>query len=296
MNNLEHYMRIFENFHEAIYIVDRKRKILYFNKMASKISGYTSGETVGFFCYDNILNHVDEKGTHLCYNGCPLTEAIKHNYVTDHLVYLHHKEGHRVKVHVRAIPIEEDGIVTGAIEVFTDQTERNLLIDEIELLKKMNLIDPLTGLYQRRFFNHHTFNVLQQDATTSLGVLFMDIDNFKNFIDTYGHQTGDLVLQSVSKTILYNLKQKDYVVRYGGEEFVVLLLDVDEISLKQVADMLRILVERTELRIEHVELNVTISIGATLKLSNESIEHAMDRADKAMYLAKQSGKNKVTLV
>jgi len=296
MEMLEHYRRVFESFHEAIYVVDKERKILYFNPAASTISGFSQGETEGFFCYDNILNHVDEEGNHLCYAGCPLTEAIRKNIVTDHMVYLHHKEGYRVKVHVRAIPILEDGVPIGAIEVFTDETEKNLMEDEIELLKHLNLIDPLTGLYHRRFLTEKMKSYLEGHGATELGVLFLDIDDFKNVNDTYGHDVGDDVLKAISKSLIYNLKQKDVVIRYGGEEILVFLLDVNQEDCINVAEHLRVLIQESNLRKDSFDEGITVSIGATMKHANETFNQVIKRADEAMYQAKKTGKNKVVMI
>lgn len=296
MKNIEHYRIVFESFHEAIYVVDKDRQILYFNPVATKISGFSQGETEGFFCYDNILNHVDETGKNLCFSGCPLTEAIKENKVTDHIVYLHHKQGHRVKVHVRAIPVIEDGVVSGAIEVFTDETEKNLMQDEIELLKQMNMIDPLTGLYNRKFLMEKWNHYLESHGETGVGVLMIDIDDFKRFNDTYGHDLGDEVLQTVSKTILYQLKQKDVVIRYGGEEILVILLDVDQESMFSVAETLRILIHQSNLRDDGFEEKISVSIGASLLNQGEKIGKCITRADQALYKAKKSGKNQVQML
>jgi len=296
MKHLEHYKTIFEHFHEAVYIVDQERKILYFNPEASRISGFSQAETEGFFCYDNILNHVDEQGLNLCFAGCPLTEAMKENRTTDHMVYLHHKEGHRVKVHVRAIPVIEDNEVVGAIEVFTDQTHQNAMMKEIERLKEKHLIDDLTGLYLRRFLSEKLKKHLELHGDTQVGILMIDIDDFKWFNDSYGHDAGDEVLKIVSKTITYHLKQKDVVVRYGGEEILVLLLDVNQEDMLSVAETLRILVSQSYLREESDFDNITISIGATLWCKHEKIQNAIKRADMAMYQSKQNGKNQVQVL
>ncbi|HAX02648.1 MAG TPA: GGDEF domain-containing protein [Acholeplasmataceae bacterium] len=296
MKNLEHYKTIFEHFHEAVYIVDQERQILYFNPEASRISGFSQGETEGFFCYDNILNHVDEQGLNLCFVGCPLTEAMKENHITDHMVYLHHKEGHRVKVHVRAIPVIEDSKVVGAIEVFTDQTHQNEMMKEIEKLKEKHLIDDLTGLYLRRFLSEKLKKHLELHGETQVGILMIDIDDFKWFNDSYGHDVGDEVLRIVSKTIKYHLKQKDVVIRYGGEEILVLLLDVNQEDMLSVAETLRILVSQSYLRDESDFDNITVSIGATLWRKNEKIQNAIKRADLAMYKSKQNDKNQVQIL
>lgn len=297
MQTLEKLKLLFESFHEAIYIVDTERKILYFNPAASQISGFEKTEMVNSFCFDNRLNHVDDEGKQLCLDGCPLVESIKINQVIEHFVYLHHKNGHRVRVHVRVIPYEENGKIIGAIEVFTDVTERNLLLEELLVQKKLSLIDPLTGLFNRRFL-HDEFPTLIKGMPEEdrLGVLFIDVDDFKLINDKHGHLIGDEVLKTISKTIQYNLKGNDFVIRYGGDEILVLLRNVDQDNVEFVAEKLRILVKNSVSRGIKPGLKTTISVGVTLQDKKESLIQAINRADHAMYLAKSKGNNQVVFL
>ena len=296
MKHLEQLKTIFENFHEAVYIVDAKRKILYFNPEASVISGFSKGETQGFFCYDNILNHVDAYGKNLCVSGCPLVDAIQENKVKDHMVYLHHKLGHRVKVHVRAIPYVEDGEVVGAIEVFTDETQKNLMQEEISIKNKLLLIDRLTGLFNKSFLLDEVSDVINKQKTKSYGVLFLDIDNFKSINDRFGHLFGDDVLISVSKTIKSNINSKDLAIRFGGEELVVFIHNTTKENLIETAEFLRVLITESRPRAQHYKFDLSVSIGATLMRKKEKHMDAIHRADLAMYSAKHEGKNKVVFV
>ncbi len=294
MQTLNKLKILFESFHEAIYIVDKERKILYFNPAASQISGFEKDEMINTFCFDNKLNHVDEKGKKLCLDGCPLVESIKTNQVIEDFVYLHHKNGHRVRVHVRVIPYEENGETIGAIEVFTDVTERNLLLEELIIQKKLSLLDPLTGLFNRRFL-HEEFPTLAQAISEDekLGILFIDVDDFKLINDKHGHLIGDEVLKNISKTIQYNLKGNDFVIRYGGDEILVLLRNADQDNVEFVAEKLRILVKNSVSRGIKQGLKTTISVGATIHDRKESLLQAINRADHAMYLAKSQGNNQV---
>ncbi|MBU1094789.1 MAG: sensor domain-containing diguanylate cyclase [Firmicutes bacterium] len=294
MQTLEKLKMIFESFHEAIYIVDTERRILYFNPVASQISGFGQDEMVNSFCFDNKLNHVDDDGKNLCIEGCPLVESIKRNEIMEHFVYLHHRNGHRVRVHVRVIPYEENGKIIGAIEVFTDVTEKNLLLEELMIQKKLSLLDPLTGLFNRRFL-HEDFPNLAKGISTDerLGILFIDVDDFKQINDKHGHLIGDEILKTISKTIQYNLKAHDYVIRYGGDEILVLLRNIDQDNVEYVAEKLRILVKNSTTRGLKQNLKTTISIGATILDVKESLMQAINRADHAMYLAKSQGNNKV---
>jgi diguanylate cyclase (GGDEF)-like protein/PAS domain S-box-containing protein len=292
MKSLPLMKQLFESFHEAIYIVDTQRKILYFNPVATEISGFSQGETEGFFCFDNILNHIDQKGKNLCVDGCPLVDAIYHNRVEDHMVYLHHKEGHRVKVHVRAIPILEDNQVVGAIEVFTNESAKNLIEEELNIKDRLLMIDPLTSLFNRRFLDDRLTQIIDDSKSKNYGVLFFDIDNFKSINDVFGHLFGDEILKVVAKTIQLNLKDTDFVIRFGGEEMIAVLPDVTQISLFQIAEVLRQLIHQTKPRLPEHDYQMSVSIGATILKKNESLIDAIHRADQAMYQAKKTGKDR----
>jgi diguanylate cyclase (GGDEF)-like protein/PAS domain S-box-containing protein len=273
MRDLVKLKLMFDSFHEAVYIVDTERKILYFNPVASDISGFKNIDMEGSHCFDNRLNHVDDTGKNLCQDGCPLLVSIRENKVSDHFVYLHHKFGHRVRVHVRSIPYVEDGVVVGAIEVFTDETQKSSMIDELIIHKHMAMLDPLTGLFNRRFLNERFPVMLSENAKEgNLGILFIDIDDFKAINDTYGHLAGDEVLKSVASTIQYNLKTHDYVVRYGGEEIIAFLKSVNPDELYFIAEKLRILVMKSSTRTARKELSVTISVGGTMAIPDEELK------------------------
>ncbi|MDO9629998.1 MAG: sensor domain-containing diguanylate cyclase [Acholeplasmataceae bacterium] len=296
MKYLEQMITIFENFHEAVYIVDRQRKILYFNPEASIISGFSKGETQGFFCYDNILNHVDSFGKNLCLSGCPLVEAIGQNKVMDHMVYLHRKLGHRIKVHVRAIPYVEDGEVVGAIEVFTDETQKNLMQQEISIKNRLLLIDRMTGLFNKSFLMDELSEIINKQKAREYGVLFLDIDNFKDINDKFGHLFGDDVLTAIAKTIKSNIAFKDIAIRFGGEELVVFIYNPTKESLLETAEFLRVMISQSRPRLQKYKFELSVSIGATLMRKKEKHMDAIHRADLAMYTAKSEGKNKVVFV
>lgn len=289
--NFDNLTAMFDHYNEAVYIVDKKRQILYFNPMATQISGFTKAETEGSFCYDNILNHVNDEGIHLCKNHCPLVEAINENKIIEHYVYLHHKNGHRVRVLVRVYPYVSYGEIVGAIEVFTNQTQATLSLDFYDENEKLTMIDPLTKLYNRRVIEKALLSHLAYHHIKTVGVLFIDFDKFKDVNDTYGHQFGDRVLVSLTQTILHNIRGNDVAVRYGGDEIVVFLLDIDEKDIIDVAEKFRILLEQTGPREQSFDQGA--SIGAVIKKDDETLFEAIHRADQAMYEAKKRGGKQV---
>ena len=167
------------------------------------------------------------------------------------------------------------------------------LIDEKATLSDLSMMDPLTGLCNRRGFENRFAN-LSPDAGQRF-VLLMDIDHFKAYNDHYGHMMGDQALTRVSAAIRDAVRSRDIVTRYGGEESMVLLTQADEKSARLTAERIRQRVY--DLRIPHifnesVATNVTLSIGIA-PLENDDIEDALRRADEALYAAKNQGRNHI---
>lgn len=159
--------------------------------------------------------------------------------------------------------------------------------------------DALTGLNNRRWleemmvrFKGKALNELQP-----VSVLMLDVDHFKRFNDTFGHKSGDLVLQMVAQTMRKRLRPSDMVARYGGEEFIILLPHTAASEAQVVAERLRKGVEQCQVSAEQgQELPpVTISIGIAPWRTGEALEEMVDAADKALYRAKANGRNRVEL-
>lgn len=295
--NKDFYEKMLQNIYEGIYFVDRERRITFWNKGAERISGFSAGEVLGKHCYDNLLNHVDDKGKQLCFNGCPLHKSIGDGKSREAAVYLHHKEGHRVPVSVRTVPMEENGEVVGAVEVFVDNTERFEIIMELENFREIAMVDQLTGLPNRRYLDTYLESKMGEYKSLGIefGVAFFDIDHFKRFNDTYGHDVGDQVLNMVSKTYSSALRKSDIAGRWGGEEFIAVFAGIDEKGLLEVSEKIRMLVESSTLRSHEENLKVTISIGATMVKEGDAIDDIVKRADKLMYKSKEEGRNRVSV-
>jgi diguanylate cyclase (GGDEF)-like protein len=124
----------------------------------------------------------------------------------------------------------------------------------------------------------------------------MDVDHFKQFNDTYGHSIGDQVLCMVAQTMRHALRATDTIGRWGGEEFIAILHDVQsENDLRAAAEKVRALAQYSRLDVAGQGLTVTVSIGGTLLLPEDTPESFIGRADKLMYRSKQAGRNRVTI-
>lgn len=166
------------------------------------------------------------------------------------------------------------------------------LMHERNTLNDLSMLDPLTGLYNRRGLQNRLDTLLALDGDNHY-VLLLDIDHFKAYNDHYGHMMGDQALIRVSAAIRNAVRSRDIVARFGGEEFMVLLTNSSEETAWKTAERIRQRVY--DLKIPHmfnesVATNVTISIGLT-PLINDNIEQALARADGALYEAKNKGRN-----
>jgi two-component system, cell cycle response regulator len=163
----------------------------------------------------------------------------------------------------------------------------------------LSVTDPLTHLSNRRYFDIHTKNLLDRakEQNKSISMLMIDIDHFKSINDTYGHQAGDMVLQEVANQILNNVRVSDLCARFGGEEFVVVMPGADAKESMSVAERIRSAIANTQFKLPNSEQTIqsSCSIGLAVIKEGDSVESMLSRADKALYKAKETGRNKVCL-
>ena len=291
------YKYILNGIKDGVYFVDKDRKLTFWNKAAEEITGFKADEILGRHCYDNILNHVDGLGNELCHNGCPLHKSLEDGKIRNNLVYLHHKNGHRVPVTVHIMPLVENGEIIGAVETFTDDSSTASYMENLDELKMIAYQDQLTSLPNRRYLD----NSLENALTTyhELGIPFalamFDIDKFKNFNDLYGHDVGDEVLIMVSKIFKALTRNDDVIGRWGGEEFIGIFVNVTPEALDKILNRIRVLIEKSSLRYKTQDLHVTVSIGGTVINSDDTLVSLHKRADDLMYQSKQKGRKQVTI-
>ncbi|MEO2069079.1 MAG: diguanylate cyclase [Desulfurobacteriaceae bacterium] len=169
------------------------------------------------------------------------------------------------------------------------------LSDELEKSRREASLDFLTQVANRASFDRAIIDMVKDfyEKNYPFALLMIDIDNFKKINDNYGHQVGDYVLKEVAKTIKENLRARDLVARYGGEEFAVLLPGVSFGQSVQIAERIRKGVEKKLFECKDKEIPVTVSIGVAFMREGLDENSLIEKADKALYLAKNSGKNQV---
>jgi len=292
------YKHILDNLSEGIYFLNTSRQITYWNEGARKISGYSCGEVIGKCCSNNILVHIDQSGNPLCENNCPAAQTLSDGQRREAEIYLRHKMGYRLPVRTCIDPIiGSTGSIIGVVELFTDISSSMALRNQVHELEQMALIDTLTEIGNRRYAQmnlHARFNERKRYGW-DFALLCIDIDSFKPINDRHGHAVGDHVLRMVAKTLASNVRSFDCVCRWGGDEFVVMLVHVDPVGLRSTADKLRTLVNTSSFAEHNEQIRVTISVGATIVRDSDTPDTLLQRADALMYRSKKDGRDRVTV-
>lgn len=185
---------------------------------------------------------------------------------------------------------EKFGILT---QQFLIGLRRALLYQKVQ---EMTITDPLTQVYCRRYFLERFSEELKRSRKNklSLSFLMIDLDNFKRFNDHYGHLVGDAILRQVSKTINQAVRQIDFIGRYGGEELSIVLAEADREQANYAAQRIRQAIAEAAIKVYDEELKVTVSIGVSTFPDNAlNMQDLIEMADRALYLAKETGKNRV---
>lgn len=161
-------------------------------------------------------------------------------------------------------------------------------------LESMAIHDPLTSLHTRRYLYEHMDKLIlkhERNKDKYLSVIFFDIDFFKKINDTYGHSCGDEVLSKIGAVIKTISRPDDLCIRYGGEEFVVILLSENEDAAMQLVERIRSKSYEIVFNHNSTEFSVTLSAGIAIRENNESLDCTLQRADEKLYQAKKKGRN-----
>jgi diguanylate cyclase (GGDEF)-like protein len=190
-----------------------------------------------------------------------------------------------------------DAAASRVLGVLANQAAAALTTIEMnDRIKDMAMRDGLTGLYNRRAFDEQLRHALGREDRQQgrLGLVLLDIDHFKKLNDTFGHPAGDAVLRHTAHVVEQHLRRGDEAARFGGEEFALILPGTDEAGARRLAERVRGAVEKAQIVFEGARLSVTVSLGAAVwPTDGKDEETLLAAADRALYAAKQAGRNRV---
>jgi len=278
-------------------VVNKDRVIIRVNRKFTKLFGYTSDEILGR--QTSLLTPSLEKFHEYQQYFAQTKEGI---IKSEELEYKK-KSGELFWVKLEGNPINQDKNNLFILWSFLDITkEVNLRIELLHANERLQMLadkDPMTKLFNRRYYNQEIEAnfLIAQRYKTPLSLFILDIDHFKKVNDTYGHAVGDEVIKVVASEMQKIVRRTDIPTRYGGEEFVIILPQTDLEDAFLVAQRLCENIAQRELSFnleKEVKFSVTVSIGvASFNKEDDSADKILQRADKALYTVKESGRNGV---
>jgi diguanylate cyclase (GGDEF)-like protein/PAS domain S-box-containing protein len=283
--------------YDGIYIVNRDRKITYWNEAAERLTGYSANESVGKQCFSNFLDDVDECGNRMCDTACPLNKAMTDGEPTEAEFFLRHKDGYRVPVSLRILPMRNSAQeVVGAVEVFTDTTAKDRARKRRRELENASFRDPVTRLPNCRYMELKVAQALEEHKQfdREYGLVLLDLDRFQQVNDAHGRDTGDALLRTVAETLQHTMRAADVVGRWGSEEFMVLITDLNAMALGDLAERSRVLIAQSSVMNGTSRVSLTASIGATLLNHTDTAESAIRRTEELMTQSKNAGGDRTT--
>ena len=287
--------RFLESMYDAVVFIDTAGRILLWNRGAERLTGITGASIQGQLWHPLLLELTDEKGNPVSEADCPALTAIRCGVQSLRRLTILGRRQQSVAVDSHAIPvIDQKGVTHGAVLVFHDASSETSLEQRCQSLHEKATKDPLTQVANRAEFDrvHATFVAAHQQQQVPCSLLMCDLDRFKLVNDNYGHQAGDDVIKSLASLLKSSCRPGDLVARYGGEEFVVLCADCDNASAARRAKH----VCRALSQLPQPKMNgraVTVSIGVTEVQPGDTPETMLRRADRALLMAKASGRNAV---
>jgi diguanylate cyclase (GGDEF)-like protein len=282
----ETLLAILESAGEAIVAHDERGELLYFNPTAERIlrldlnraspAIWTGAQ--GLFYPDRETPFPPEQS--------PLTRALAGESTTNVEIFIRHaqlREGVFVRATGRPI-LDNNGARRGAVVTFRDVTELRLVRDTAQ---RLATTDPLTEIANRRAFNERMAELLAEaNRGRQIALALIDLDSFKEVNDAYGHQLGDEVLVAVAAALQQAIRRTDFVARIGGDEFCVLLTDMDEELAATVCGKLQDAVHSADRR---VDITASVGVAAYRRGSVDTADALMHGADAALYQAKAAG-------
>lgn len=285
--------KLLETMNDAVIFVDHSLRILLWNRSAERLTGIPAASIEDKKWSPSLVSLRDSSMKLFSDQDCPVIEAIRDGVQTMRRLSITGRSGERVEVDAQMVPVQDkNGLTYGAALLMHDASSQITLEQRVQSLHEKATRDPLTQVANRAEFDR----ILSVCVETHLerripcALVICDIDFFKKVNDNYGHQAGDEVLTNFSAMLRRNCRPGDLVARYGGEEFVIICADCDNATATRKAEELRAQISQMPMPVLGNK-NVTCSFGVTELQNGDTPETMLRRADRALYQAKENGRN-----
>jgi diguanylate cyclase (GGDEF)-like protein/PAS domain S-box-containing protein len=289
------HRKLLESMHDAVIFVDGSLRVVLWNRAAERLTGIPTGSIEHKLWSPTLVNLRDEQQKLILECDCPVIQAIKSGVQTLRRLSVTGRNGQRVEVDAHLVPVHaKTGVSHGAALLMHDASSQITLEQRVQTLHEKATRDPLTQVANRAEFDRIHASCVETHLERQLpcSLVICDIDHFKRINDNFGHQAGDEVLIAFAALLRRHCRSGDLVARYGGEEFVMLCSDCDNNTATRRAEELR--AELAEFAMQALEgKSITSSFGVTELQPGDTPETMLRRADRALYQAKEAGRNTV---
>lgn len=288
---------LLERTSDGVAVMDSSLRVLVWNRAAEEITGFGSDEVIGRRCCSRTLMHVDSGGRLLCGEDCPVEGTLDRARGLEREARLRHRRGHRIPVRIRTDLIRGYAEGPCVLEVFSavrSDGDREAVIGR---LRREALLDPLTGLPNRRALMERLETAAAETTRHGVrfGVVLMDMDGLKRINDGRGHPVGDEALRVMADTLRSTGRSTDTWGRWGGDEFMGIVRFASGEDLGVLCERMLGLVASSAVITADDEIQLSASAGATMADPGEAPMETVARADRLLYRSKDQGWGRLTL-
>ena len=288
----EQYREILENLPNGVYVVDPDRKITFWNDGAERITGYLRQEVIGRRCPDTPLKHCDLNYVNICETACPLEATARDGQAREINVYVCHRSGRHVPVHVRASAVrDETGHIVGVVERFDEghkSAEAAAGGEPKESAARPYGKSGLSDAAAVRAALEKSLAALAEQQTP-FGLVHIELDQFEEFRKAHGGPAADRIWQTVAEGLARNLPKRDMLGQWEAGRFTAVLSDCPPVMLARAAGRLRQVAQAVSISWWGDRLSIPVWVGGTAARPDDTAELLLRRAELALRSSQKSG-------
>ncbi len=274
---------ILDSLPTGLCVVDLQKKIVFWSDAAERITGHRRHEVIGRSCIAEPLLHCDQPGCEFCSEDCPVARAIKTSRPAEISGTLHHKAGHDVPVHIRAVPVRNaHGSIIGAVETFEKLAAHP---DRIEYCPALpGCVDEVTGLASHARMQSHLREALGVlfEAQVPFCILCIRLEGMQHFRANFGVEAASSLLTVIARTLEHALWKSDFVGRWAHDQFLAILNGCREEALGAVRERIRRMLVNNAIEWWGERHSLPVSIGVAAAQPDDTIELLMERAQESL--------------
>ncbi|MBF0345075.1 MAG: GGDEF domain-containing protein [Nitrospirae bacterium] len=286
---------ILEELFDGVYIVDRNLRIIFWNRAAEMITGFTRKDLLGRTFTNNILSPINYQGEYFDENRCLIARTLTDGIKRTENLFFQHKKGYRIPISQHITTLKDDaGEIVAVAVIFKDSSSKLIFMQRNADVAN---IDPVTEVANRSYIDmclHTKFSELRCYGEP-FAVVLIDIDHYKNIKAIFGSTVAEAVLKMVSRTMLKCSRSTDIIGRWGEVELIAIIPNVNEYQLVVVANRFRMLIEKTTLMVDSRVVPITISQGAAIAQPVDNEATIIKRTDTLLEESRQLGGNTLSV-